>query len=227
MSRLTYVALVMHLLDKYGIEEGAPLATYPNQVVPHLKKRYCRSTKWLVIAGLSSLMAWSALAQDPPSGSLSADDEMQMQAAEKFVAELQSIDWRKITQPELNERMQKVAVSIGWTLNDSRVSRYPTDKGLTTDASVAIEPASVCIKQNTWLKLLGHPIGVTLGDPFGFVRISTPEAVQKALSGQSTIASFGYRLKEDISISLRHQHATFTNQAETKACFHYLRILMI
>jgi hypothetical protein len=123
--------------------------------------------------------------------------------------------------------MQMLAVSIGSTLNDSRVSKYPTDRGLTTDAEVAIEPASVCIKQNTWLNLLGYPIGVTLGDPFGFVRISTPEAVQKTLAGQSTIASFGYRLKGDISVSLGHQHATFTNQAATKAYFHYLRIWMI
>lgn len=227
MSRLTYVALVMQLLDKYGIEEDAPFATCSKQELIHVEKRYCRSTKWLVIAGLTSLMAWSALAQDPPSGSSTADDEMQMQAAEKFVTELQSIDWGKITQPELHERMQKLAVSIGWTLNDSRVSRYPTDRGLTTDAAVAIEPASVCIKQNTWLKLLGNPIGVTLGDPFGFVRLSAPEAVQKALASQSTIASFGYRLKGDISISLGHQHETFANQAATKACFHYLRIWMI
>ncbi|MGV0986535.1 MAG: hypothetical protein ACOYB2_18460 [Limnohabitans sp.] len=177
-----------------------------------------------MIAALTSSLAWSALAQDQPSGSSTADNEMQIQAAEKFVTEIQSIDWRKITQPELHERMQKAAVSIGWTLKESRVSRYPTDRGLTTDAAVAIEPASVCITQNTWIKLLGNPIGVTLGDPFGFVRISTPETVQKALASQSTIASFGYRLKGDISISLVHQHATFTNQAATKACFHYLRI---
>jgi hypothetical protein len=76
--------------------------------------------------------------------------------------------------------MQMLAVSIGWTLNDSRVSRYPTDRGLTTDAAVAIEPASFCIKQNTWLKLLGNPIGVTLGDLTPFARLATLGALSAA-----------------------------------------------
>ncbi len=36
LSKKDTDALVMHLLDKYGIEEGVPLATYPNQEVSAL-----------------------------------------------------------------------------------------------------------------------------------------------------------------------------------------------
>jgi hypothetical protein len=175
-----------------------------------------------LLAGLVQAQTTS-LAKDPSSESSTTD--VDMQAAEKFIAELKSIDWTKITQSELHERMKNSVTPFGWTLKDVRVTRVETDKGLGTFAAVAVEPAGVCIKQSTWLKLLGNPIGVTLGDPFGFVDVSTPEAVRNVLAGNLTIASFGYRLNGVDSFALEHQHPIFTNQAPTNGCFHYLNVV--
>ena len=89
----------------------------------------------------------------------------------------------------------------------------------------ALDPIGICIKQSIWLKLLGNPFDVSLGDPFGSVQMSASEAIQKALAGQLTIAKFYYLLNGVDSFSFEHQHPTFASQAPTNGCFHYLYVV--
>lgn len=188
-------------------------------------KKYRRLAKLAIAFGLLALIASCGNAQNLPSKPSTSEDEAAMQAATKFIAEIKSIDWKKVTQAELHERMKKAIAPFGWALNDARVARYATNRGQRTSVEVMIEPTGICIKQNTWLKLLGNPTGVTMGDPLGFLDVSTPESVQKALTGESTIASFHYSLNGVDSFSLEHQHRTFANQAPTNGCFHYLYVV--
>ncbi|WP_143694798.1 hypothetical protein [Variovorax sp. JS1663] len=135
-------------------------------------------------------------------------------AAQKFLRAVHELEMEADSEAQIKEKIKKVIQELGWDIESFALSRFEINRGMTTNVRIDIKTSNYCIKNKIWIDLSGKPFGLNLAQPFRYVNISTPEAVDRLVGAHVVVLH--YRLNENYRYSLESD--------EESGCFFRLTI---
>jgi hypothetical protein len=130
------------------------------------------------------------------------------------VGVMKSLKIDVLDEKEIKNELTRAIENSHWKIESLSVIRFKVDRGFTTSIQMLVDTGSSCVRNERWVALLGKPWALNLAEPYGYVDISTPENVDRYLSGH--VVALHYRLSGDDLYSIY--------SGDRSGCFEYLRI---
>lgn len=118
------------------------------------------------------------------------------------------------SEKEARDAFLKAIEGSSWKVRFFSFRRSKVNRGLKTNIRMEVDTGSSCVRNEKWIELLGKPAALNLAQPYGFVDISTPEEVDRHLTGH--VVALHYRLDE------YNAYAIYSD--DDSGCFDYLRV---